>query len=297
MPATHPPQPARLWRPLLIVGLLISLLPASVLAQDAPPTNERVFTVSPTSDQGWGIHTDDPAFTTPDWAKNVFIYQIFRDHFCQLRTAHSYLHTNSWETFVADGGRLYVFGRKDANEAVLVAVNRSPISQTVTLTLTDYLPVGAVLIDAASGQTATVSLTEVVQPTGFRIWHTEDGIDLTRPAAPIIEGVVEGSGAVTLTVAIPPLTSRVEIERSLVEGCFAWVGRVEASDRGRSVTFVDEGLANGQPVCYRAVAFNDVGLASEASTPFRAIPRWAVADARLVEPPAVEPSDSHCRLP
>ncbi len=206
----------------------------------------------------------------------------------QLRGQHSYLRTGAWGTFVTDDAGLYVFGRKDASGAALIAVNRSPISQTVTLDLAGYLSRSAVLIDAATGQTATLALGEVVQSLDFRIWHTQAGIDLTPPIAPVIGGVAEGSGVVTLTVAIPPLTSRVDVRRSLVEGGYLRVGVVEASDRGRTIEFVDEGLLNGQPVYYRAVAFNDVGLQSEPSASVQAIPHAPIADARLVQPTTVE---------
>lgn len=206
----------------------------------------------------------------------------------QLRGQHSYLRTGSWDTFTTDDAGLYVFGRKDASGAAIIAVNRSPISQTVSLEVGGYLPVGAALIDAASGQTATASLGAVVQPMDFRIWHTADGIDLTPPAAPVIDAVQEGNGVVTLTIAVPPLTSRVVVRRSLVDGGFQPAGVIYASDRGKTATFVDEGLANGQSVYYRAVAFNDVGLASESSQSVQAVPHAPIANARLVEPTAVE---------
>ncbi|MBI3958158.1 MAG: hypothetical protein HY328_05055, partial [Chloroflexi bacterium] len=206
----------------------------------------------------------------------------------RLRGQHSFLRTGDWETFLTDDAGLYVYGRKDASGAAIVAVNRSPLSQTVSLELAGYLPRSAALIDAATGQTATLSLREVVEPLDFRIWRTEAGIDLAPPVAPVIAGVAEGSGVVTLTVAIPPLTERVEVGRSLVDGGYLSVGVIEASDRGRTAQFVDEGLVNGQPVYYRAVAFNDVGLASGPSESAQAIPHAPVADARLVEPLAVE---------
>ena len=224
----------------------------------------------------------------PAWARQQeSLLETYR-FLGQLRGAHSFLRTGAWETFITDDAGLYVFGRKDSSGAALVAINRSPISQTVSLELGGYLPISAELIDAATGQTATVSLREVVQPMDFRIWHTAEAIDLTPPDAPVIEAVEEGDGIVTLTIAVPPATSRVVIRRGLVDGGYRPVGVVEASDRGRTVTFVDEGLANGQPLYYRTVAFNDVGLASERSAPAQAIPHAPIADARLAEPPALE---------
>ncbi|RLT38369.1 MAG: hypothetical protein DWI57_12140 [Chloroflexi bacterium] len=206
----------------------------------------------------------------------------------QLRGSHSFLRTGSWDTFTTDDAGLYVFGRKDTSGAALIAVNRSPISQTVSLELAGYLPVGTALVDAASGQTAAVSLRAVIQPMDFRIWHTEAGINLTAPDAPVIESVEEGDGSVSLTIAIPPLTSRVVVRRSLVDGGFQPVGVIDASDRGKTVTFVDEGLENGQPVYYRVAGFNDVGLRSELSPSMQAVPHAAIADARLLPPTAVE---------
>jgi glycosidase len=224
----------------------------------------------------------------PAWAQQQSDLIDLYSFLGQLRGQHSYLRTGAWETFVTDDAGLYVFGRKDTSGAAVIAINRSPISQTVSLEVGGYLPVGAALIDAASGQTATVSLREVVQPMDFRIWHTEAGIDLTPPEAPVIESVDEGDGTVSLTIAIAPLTSRVIVRRSLVDGGFQPVGVIDASDRGKTVTFVDEGLENGQPVYYRAAAFNDVGLRSERSLSVQAVPHAPITDARLVEPSAVE---------
>ena len=224
----------------------------------------------------------------PAWAQQQDDLIDLYSFLGQLRGQHSYLRTGSWDTFLTDDAGLYVFGRKDASGAALIAVNRSPISQTVGLELAGYLPRSAALIDAASGQTATVSLRQVVQPMDFRIWHTAAEIDLTAPAAPSIDAVEEGSAVVTLTIAIPPLTSRVVVRRSLVDGGFQPVGVIDASDRGKTVIFVDEGLANGQPVYYRAVAFNDVGLASEPGPSMQAIPHARIDDARLLQPTTIE---------
>lgn len=224
----------------------------------------------------------------PAWAQQQeSLLELYR-FLGQLRGQHSFLRTGSWDTFVTDDAGLYVFGRKDASGAAIVAVNRSPISQTVSLELMGYLPAGAALIDAATGQTTTISLRAVVEPMDFRIWHTEAGIDLTPPSAPVIEGVAEGDGVVTLTIAIPPLTQRVVVRRSLVDGGFLPVGVIEASDRGQTVTFVDAGRTNGQPLYYRAVAFNDMGLASDLSASAQAIPHAPIADARLLEPTGLE---------
>ena len=120
------------------------------------------------------------------------------------------------------------------------------------------------------------------------VGRAQAGIVLTVPEAPVIDVVEEGSGVVTLTIAIPPLTSRVEVYRSFDDGGFQSVGVIEAPDRGKTVTFVEEGLENGQPVYYRAVAFNDVGLASEPSPSMQAVPHPAIDDARLLKPTTVE---------
>ena len=58
----------------------------------------------------------------------------------QLRKAHSFLRTGSWDTLLVDDAGLYVFGRKDANGAAIIAVNRSDQDQTVLLDLNGYLP-------------------------------------------------------------------------------------------------------------------------------------------------------------
>lgn len=135
-----------------------------------------------------------------------------------------------------------------------------------------------------TGGPATFSYDRATNAVGGK----EVGIVLTAPEAPVIDAVEEGSGVVTLTIAIPPLTSRVEVYRSFVDGSFQPVGVIEASDRGKTVTFVDEGLPNGQPVYYRAVAFNDVGVASEPSRSMQAVPHAPITDARLLEPTTVE---------
>ncbi|HRJ42370.1 MAG: hypothetical protein KJZ86_11400 [Caldilineaceae bacterium] len=174
------------------------------------------------------------------------------------------------------------------SQTAIIAINRSPPSQTTSLELEGDLTRNAAQIDGARGQTATTSLRQVVEPMDFRICQKEAAIDQTAPDAPVIEAWEEGNGRVSLTIAIPPLTSRVVVCRLLADGGFRPVAVIEAPDRGKRVTFVDEGLPNGQPVYYRAVAFNDVGLASEPSPSMQAVPHAPITDARLLEPTTVE---------
>ncbi len=240
--------PAKLLIVTVITGLLFGLTPqASLHAQTGMPVVATpVVRAAPSATE----------FDNP-FALVRFLLKLWKEH--------SYLRSGSWQTFISDDTGLYVVGRKDNSGAGIIAVNPSSVSRTVDLELAGYLPWGATLIDPASGQTNSVSLHATIPPMGFRIWHTQAGIDLTPPPAPVIDSVVKGSTAITLTITIPPQTSRVIVRRSAGDADFASIGMIESPDRGKTVTFVDEGLSSSQTYRYQITAANDVGLLSAPS--------------------------------
>jgi hypothetical protein len=205
-----------------------------------------------------------------------------------LRGEHSFLRTGSWDTLLVDDAGLYVFGRKDETGAAVVAVNRSAVTQTVPLTLAGYLPFGAELTDAFGGETATVGdageLSFGVEPLGFRIWLTAEGIDLSAPDAPEVS-VAESTGSVLLTLA-EPNANEIAVYRSPVAGGFEEIGIIPAAGENETgpISFADIGLADGQMVYYRLAARSATGLEGEPGAVIAAIPHTPIAAATLGGP-------------
>lgn len=97
----------------------------------------------------------------------------------QLRGAHSFLRTGSWETFVTDDAGVYAFGRKDETGAAVIVINRSDSEQTLNLDVTGFVPFGSVLVDAQDPSfTVTVPITmpgPVSLPAMHELRHLADG--------------------------------------------------------------------------------------------------------------------------
>jgi glycosidase len=209
----------------------------------------------------------------------------------QLRRAHSFLRTGSWDTFVVDDAGLYVFGRKDETGAALVAVNRSSMTQTVDLDLSGYLPYGATLTDPLGGSTMTVgdgaatvagSLVYAVAPRSYQIWVTAEDIDLTTPSAPeMLEGV-EGDGGVTITALGDDTAAQYAILRAPVDGGYQEIAVLGGTDT--PFDFVDAELTNGVTYFYRVQAIGYNGLRSAPSAPVALTPHVPVQSVVMEEP-------------
>ncbi|MBE2241085.1 MAG: alpha amylase N-terminal ig-like domain-containing protein, partial [Caldilineaceae bacterium] len=92
----------------------------------------------------------------PAWRQQDAALLAHYQQLGQLRQQHSFLRTGAWDTLRVDDAGLYVFGRKDASGAAIVAVNRSDAAQSVSLDTSGYLPWGAELNEPFGAATLTV---------------------------------------------------------------------------------------------------------------------------------------------
>lgn len=202
-----------------------------------------------------------------------------------LRNSKSYLRTGSWDTlFVSDAQNVLAYGRKDSSGAAIIIVNRSGSSQTITLDLEGYIPLGATLqrqLGDGSSTTATASFEVTLGSNDFRIWTTAVGTDMSTPNAPTVTGT-EGEGDVTLTISAGAAGGGYNVYRSLVSG-----GGFELVAEGVSSPYTDDDLTNGQRYYYHVTAVNGAGLESAPSNELELIPHYNIDWANLQWPPTI----------
>ncbi len=203
-----------------------------------------------------------------------------------LRNSKSYLRTGSWDTLlVSDAQNVLAYGRKDSSGAAIVVVNRSGSSQTVTLNLEGYIPLGATLqrqLGDGSSTPATASFEVTLDSNDFRIWTTAPGTVMTTPNAPTIAGV-EGEGQVTINITAGRAGGTYNVYRSLVSGGgFALI----AEEISTSV-YTDTNLINGQTYYYHVTTENAAGLESAPGNELALIPHYNIDWANLQWPPSI----------
>jgi glycosidase len=229
---------------------------------------------------------DEPGYDDlPAWRQQQTDLLAHYQFLGQLRGAHSFLRTGEWITFAADDeSGLYAFGRKDATGAAVIAVNRGAEPTAVDLNLTGFVPLGATLVNALSGEEATTPLAAEVAAMDFAIWIAEPATDLSVPPAPAIRDAGAGEGSVTLTIEVTDEeTTGVRVWRSVVDGGYQAVAQLNVDGPG-SVTYAEADLPNGQPIFYRVSGLKASGMESAASPSQMLIPQLQIDEARLVAP-------------
>ena len=235
----------------------------------------------------------------PDWRQQDTTLLAQYRQLGQLRQQYSFLRTGSWDTLWVDDAGLYVYGRKDASGAAIIAVNRSRTQQAVSVDVSGYLPWRAALADPMGDATQIVgdagNLSFNVAAMDYQIWVTDERTDFTAPAAPQIAATQEGNASITLTIQGDGTANRYAVLRAPVDGGFREVAILPGT--GTAFEFTDEGLANGTHYFYRVEAIGATGLRSPATTSVKLTPH-AIVQSVVVEQPltlqhtlsAVEPS-------
>jgi glycosidase len=202
-----------------------------------------------------------------------------------LRNSKTYLRTGSWDTLlVSDAQNVLAYGRKDSSGAAIVVVNRSGSSQTVTLNLEGYIPLGATLqrqLGDGSSTPATATFEVTLGANDFRIWTTAVGTDMSTPNAPTVTAT-EGEGEVTLNITGGFAGAAFKVYRSLVSG-----GGFELVAAEVGATYTDTNLNNGQRYYYHVTAENAAGLESVPSAELELIPHYNIDWANLQFPSAI----------
>jgi len=215
-----------------------------------------------------------------------------RDHYTLLagaRNAHPALRTGDFHPLlVDDANMLYAYGRKGSGDAAVVVVSRSAITQSLTLDVSGYLPVGAQFTDVLNGNAlytvdsaGQISLS--VPPNFGAVLVLQSG-NLTPPAAVTdLQVASESDGQVALQWSAVSSADRYLVYRSAFRGGgYTQVGAVV------SPTFTDTGLTNGQTYSYVVVSKSDTsGLTSGYSNEVSAVPHYVIGWANLQWPAAI----------
>jgi glycosidase len=226
----------------------------------------------------------------PDWRKQDGELLAHYQKLGQLRNRHSFLRTGSWDTLLIDDAGLIVYGRKDSSGAAIVTLNRSAVTQTVSINVAGYLPFGADLRDPFGDAAVTVSdgsivdaglITYTVPAMSYQLWLTGDEIDLTAPAAPTVT-VSEGDGFVDLSIMPVDGAIQYAVYRSFVDGGYQEMFVTGGQDT--PIVASDAELDNGVRYFYRVAQSPKTACAGPLSEPVTAIPHAQIASAALVEP-------------
>jgi len=204
----------------------------------------------------------------------------------QLRLQHASLRTGRLEFVHADdaAGTLAYLRRGD-DEAALVVLNLSTEARTIAVDVAGRLPSGAVLADALSAASLTVGaapLSVSLPARGAAVLVTAPGTDLRAPDAPAGLTATPASGRVDLAWQPVADAAGYELWRSLLPG-----GGYELVAKTAETTFADASVRSGTRWHYVVVALDGAGNAGPRSDEAAALPRLAIADARLEGPAEV----------
>jgi len=203
------------------------------------------------------------------------------------RNSHPALRTGSFDTILMDDPNLiYAYGRRlvSANDAAVVILNRHDVDQTVTLELSGYLPVGAVLVDVLDNNTQYIvaadgGLTLPLVPTLSGMVLVLDSGTIQPPASPTNLTALEGESNVDLTWDSVSGAVNYLVYRSLVSGGgYAQIGASASSN------YSDAAVTNGVQYYYVVKAVNAAGLESDFSNEAAALPHWEIDWADLHTP-------------
>jgi len=209
-------------------------------------------------------------------------YQALAD----LRADHPALTGGDLKILLADDeAGTVAYGRKTGTEAVVVAVNRTGESRTVTIPLDGFVPEGTDFeVLYAVGGDVTVSsgsLVVTLPALGGALLGTGT-IDLAGPAAPAALAATEGSGQVSLAWNAVDGAAGYNVYRSPVTGG----GYVEAGSTS-GTSFTDTGVANGRTYYYVVRAVDEAGNESGDSNEVSALPHYTIGWANLQWPPSM----------
>ncbi|GAB4580318.1 MAG: hypothetical protein Fur0022_30580 [Anaerolineales bacterium] len=213
------------------------------------------------------------------------------------RDQHPALRTGSFDPLLVDDANdLYAYGRKmaDHSDAALVILNRagtiaSPITQTVTLDLSGYLPYGTNFTEALTGDGYVIEangLLTVTVPGQSGAVLVLNGI-ITPPPAAVDDLVVDAEFSEALELDWNPALSATsyDIYRSTLSG-----GAYEYITTITDTNYIDTGLENAVTYYYVVVSRDDTtGLESGFSNEAAGTPHHDLSTAwyNLQWPPTI----------
>lgn len=216
-----------------------------------------------------------------------------REHYTLLanvRNQHAALRTGSFDPLLADDETMvFAYGRRDiaANDAALVFVSRSDVTETVTIDLSGYVSNNAAFVDvlnnnAAYNVDAFGSITVDIPPQFGALLVLANG-DATPPDAVTDLNVLdETATTVTLGWSHVAGTPLYHVYRSLLHG-----GGYEEIGFTANNTFEDTGLTTGTNYYYVVMVEDGNGTVSDYSNEVHAVPHYLIGWANLQYPPAI----------
>ncbi|HEX9990845.1 MAG TPA: alpha-amylase family glycosyl hydrolase [Chloroflexia bacterium] len=192
-----------------------------------------------------------------------------------------------------DVAGVVAYGRKAANQASIVLVNKSASTRNVTVPVAGYIPNGITFNTAyavgnpGSGNYAVSNgaIQVSLNAGSGLLLTTPAAVDLTPPAAPSgLQVTNEGNGQVSLSWNGVAGAAGYNIYRSPVGGG-GWV-KVNATPVS-STTFTDTGLRNAQTYYYTVRALDSVGNESGPSNEVSALPHYTIGWSNLQWPPTL----------
>ncbi|MCA9933056.1 MAG: Ig-like domain-containing protein, partial [Anaerolineales bacterium] len=246
----------------------------------------------------WLDESGTPFYTflqTPQGQDNL------RDYYKLLtaaRNAHPALRTGSFDTLlVDDANEVYAYGRlqSDYSDAAIVIVNRmgtiaSPVTQTVTLDVNGYLPVGATFTETLSGDVYAVAgdgtiTLDVPGESGALLVLAAPMVDTPPDAVTDLAVTASRSGELDLGWSAAAGATSYDLYRSLVSGGgYTWISNTT------TLTYTDSGLTNAQTYYYVIISKDDgSGLSSDYSNEASGIPAYDLTTAwyNLQWPPSI----------
>ncbi len=249
----------------------------------------------------WLDETGTPYYAHMQSSSAQANLRSYYDVLIAARNANPALRTGSFDLLLTDdANELLVYGRKmadDSNTAIVV-VNGSAAGKTVTVDVSGYLPVGAVLTDVLSNATYTVNSTGQLQNINAPARNGAVlvlGAFANRPLAVTNLSATGGTGSVTLHWTAPANADNFDVYRTrLSGGGYTFVGNTS------STTYTDTGLTNATTYYYVVVSKNagsllESGYSNEAS----AIPQHNIAGGwyNLQWPPEIGTGNTCCGYP
>jgi glycosidase/fibronectin type 3 domain-containing protein len=192
-----------------------------------------------------------------------------------------------------DANGVVAYGRATTSQAAITVINRSTITQTLSIPVAGYLPNGATMqvrygVNNASTGSATVNtgaLSITLGPLSGMLLASGQ-IDLQPPAAPTgLKVTNEGNAQASLAWKPVSGAAGYNVYRSpLSGGGYVKVNSSLVSGAG----FTDTGLRNAQSYFYIVRAVDSAGNESKPSNEVNALPHYTINWSNLQWPPRID---------
>jgi glycosidase/fibronectin type 3 domain-containing protein len=185
-----------------------------------------------------------------------------------------------------DDHRTLAYLMRSADEAAVVAINRSDAGRTLALDASGLVPSAVAMVDALGTVPDLTAVDGVLSfslpPLSAAVLLPVPGQDLVAPAAPMNLGAAEGDGQVGLSWDGVEDAAFYRLYRSPVSG-----GGYVLLGETTSTAYTDTGLVNGRHYYYVVSAVDVAGNEGPMSDEAGALPHYTLGWANLQWPPTL----------